>query len=180
EHISPALKAELYADPLLLLTRGRDARERVRLAIAASRGETFTERCAHADAVTYLPDDILVKVDVASMAQGLEARAPLLDRVPGEVLTREKMGFGVPLEHWFRGGFRSLLQEVLLDPRALGRGLFRPEAVERLVSDHAAGRADHQNPLFALLMLELWFRLWIDPPAGSALPAPAEEALAIA
>ena len=211
EHISPALKAELYADPLLLLTRGRDARERVRLAIAASRGETFTERCAHADAVTYLPDDILVKVDIASMAHGLETRAPLLDhvlaeyvarlpfalkmqrlvtkralkrairdRVPGEVLTREKMGFGVPLEHWFRGGFRSLLQEVLLDPRALGRGLFRPEAVERLVSDHAAGRADHQNPLFVLLMLELWFRLWIDPPAGSALPAPAEEALAVA
>ena len=210
EQVTPEQKAALYTDSLLLLTRARDARERVRLAIAASPGETFTERCAHADALTYLPDDILVKVDVATMAHGLEARAPLLDhvlaeyvarlpfalkmqrletkralkeairpRVPAEVLTRQKMGFGVPLEHWFRGGFGRLLRDVLLDPRALGRGLFRPEAVERLVEDHVARRADNQNPLFNLLMLELWFRLWIDPAPGSPLEAPAQEALAV-
>ena len=211
ELVSPELKARLYADGLLLAARGRDARERVRLAIAGSAGETFTERCAHADAVTYLPDDILVKVDVASMAHGLEARAPLLDhvlaeyvaqlpfelkmrrlvskrvlreairpRVPAEVLTRPKMGFGVPLEDWFRGGFKKLLREVLLDPRSLGRGLFRPAEVARLVDEHVRGRADHQNPLFTLLMLELWFRLWIDPPAGSALGVPSERELAVA
>jgi asparagine synthase (glutamine-hydrolysing) len=47
---------------------------------------------------------------------------------------------------------------VLLDPTALGRGLFRPEAVETLIDDHVAGRRDNAYKLWGLLMLELWFR----------------------
>jgi asparagine synthase (glutamine-hydrolysing) len=76
------------------------------------------------------------------------------------------MGFGVPLDRWFRGELRDELRAVLLDPVALGRGLFQPEAVATLVDDHIAGRRDHAYRLWALLMLELWFRNHFDPAPG--------------
>jgi asparagine synthase (glutamine-hydrolysing) len=50
----------------------------------------------------------------------------------------------------------------LLDQRALDRAYFRPEIVRNMVEDHQAGRYDHSYRLWALLVLELWHREWID------------------
>jgi asparagine synthase (glutamine-hydrolysing) len=77
------------------------------------------------------------------------------------------MGFGVPLEHWFRHELRDFTRDILLGPTSLDRGYFRPEAVRRLVDDHQSGRFDHSYRLWALLVLELWHRQWID----AAVPA---------
>ena len=84
--------------------------------------------------------------------------------LPPEVLARGKTGFGVPLAQWFRGELRPLARELLLDERARSRGWFRPEAVEGLLADHAAGRADNGHRLWALTMLELWQRAHVDAP----------------
>jgi asparagine synthase (glutamine-hydrolysing) len=88
------------------------------------------------------------------------------DLIPPPIRTRSKMGFGVPIDRWFRGELRDELRAVLLDPISLGRDLFRPEAVERMISEHGDGRRDHAYRLWALLMLELWFRHHLDPPPG--------------
>ena len=53
------------------------------------------------------------------------------DLLPSAIRRRRKMGFGVPLDRWFRGPLREELRAVLLDPIAIGRSLFRREAVER-------------------------------------------------
>jgi len=154
---------------------------------AAGRRDPVT-RATVADLLTYLPGDLLVKVDLASMAHSLEARSPFLDHrvvelalampvdhklrlrggrskvvlktafadlIPREILTRPKLGFGVPLDRWFRGPLRDHLSAILLDPRTLARNLFRPEAVRSLIEDHLSGRRDHAYRLWALLMLEL-------------------------
>jgi asparagine synthase (glutamine-hydrolysing) len=88
--------------------------------------------------------------------------------LPSEVAARGKSGFGVPLAEWFRGDLRPLARELLLDERARSRGWFRPEAVERLLSEHAAGRADNGHRLWTLTMLELWQRTHVDAPAAVA------------
>jgi asparagine synthase (glutamine-hydrolysing) len=149
-----------------------------------------------ADIHTYLPDDLMVKVDVASMAHGLESRSPLLDHVfmewaaelpeqlkmahgetkalfksamepylPSELLYRPKMGFGCPVDHWFRNELKELAYETLLSQSARERGLFRPAYVRHLLEEHCAFTRDHHTRLWALLMLELWFQMWIDSPA---------------
>ncbi len=156
-----------------------------------------------ADIHTYLPDDLMVKVDVASMAHGLESRSPLLDHVfmewaaglpaetklhgaetkmvfkqamepflPHDVLYRKKMGFGCPVGHWLRHELREMAEDTLLSPTAAGRGIFRPDYVAGLLRDHIGGAQQHDTRLWALLMLELWFRMWVDNGADSAVPRP--------
>ena len=82
--------------------------------------------------------------------------------LPSENLGRRKMGFGVPIGHWFRGRLAALLRETILSDKALGRGFFRPEVVRQLVELHVRGERDFSHQLWTLLMLELWFQRFID------------------
>jgi len=153
-------------------------------------------RATVSDVVTYLPGDLLAKVDLASMAHSLECRGPFLDHrvvelamampierkirfrqgrskvilkqafpelLPPAIRTRAKMGFGVPLSRWFQKELKDELESVLLDPVCLNRGIFRPQAIRDLVAEHVNGEREHSHRLWALLMLELWFRQYMDP-----------------
>ena len=92
-------------------------------------------------------------------------KAALTPFLPPEILRRRKMGFGCPIDRWLRHELKELAYDTLLSPAARQRGLFRPDFVRRLLDDHCAYRANHHTRLWALLMLELWFRTWIDADA---------------
>src|SRR4029077_5282848 len=80
----------------------------------------------------------------------------LRGRLPGEILTRRKQGFGVPLAQWFRGPLRPLLEEALNPERLRRVGLLAPEGVGPLIAEHMSGRRDHRKILWTLLAFELW------------------------
>jgi asparagine synthase (glutamine-hydrolysing) len=82
--------------------------------------------------------------------------------IPQHVLTRPKMGFGVPLDHWFRTDLKEMVRETLLSTRALGRGYFRGETVRRILDEQAKNRWHWHHHIYNLLMLELWHRRFID------------------
>jgi asparagine synthase (glutamine-hydrolysing) len=82
--------------------------------------------------------------------------------LPAENLERPKMGFGVPIGHWFRGELKGFLTETVLSDRAVKRGLFKRETVQRLIQLHTSGERDYSHQLWTLLMLELWFQRFID------------------
>jgi asparagine synthase (glutamine-hydrolysing) len=92
--------------------------------------------------------------------------------LPPIVAERGKTGFGLPLARWFRDELRPLARDVLLDDRARARGWFDMRTIEGLLGDHTAGRADNGHRLWALTMLELWQRTYVDtsssPPAAVA------------
>jgi asparagine synthase (glutamine-hydrolysing) len=146
----------------------------------------FIPRMQLLDTLTYLPDDILAKVDRASMAHGVETRVPLLDPAVFEFAWR------LPLEQKVRGGKgKFLLREVLKRyvpahlverPKQgfappIGRwlrgplkgwaeallhrsGLVPREAVERSWSEHQAGARDWQYRLWTVVMFEAWHEEW--------------------
>jgi asparagine synthase (glutamine-hydrolysing) len=97
------------------------------------------------------------------------------DRLPAELLTRPKMGFGVPLDHWFRGPLRELIHDTLSGRTFLDRGIVSPEFVRYLLEEHDAGRRTNHHQIYALLMLELWFKSLEEPisPPDSAIPCAA-------
>jgi asparagine synthase (glutamine-hydrolysing) len=166
------------------------AKEYMARAFDACRGEDFVNRMLYVDFKTYLPECLMTKVDIASMACSLEGRSPLLDHefvelayrmpgdwklkglrghkrifkdafadlLPGEIMTRGKMGFGIPLGSWFRGPLRDYWADHCLSTDALGRGYFTERGLRGMWDEHQSGRRDHGYRLWALLMLELWHR----------------------
>jgi asparagine synthase (glutamine-hydrolysing) len=84
------------------------------------------------------------------------------------------MGFGVPIDRWLRAEMRDFAWDMLLDGTARQRGLFDADYIRQLLDQHASGQ-NWSNRIWALLMLELWFRMWIDH-AGSGLPVPHDAA----
>ncbi len=89
-------------------------------------------------------------------------REALRGLVPDPILTRRKMGFPVPVGRWLRGLFWPVVQEFVLSPRALGRGLFQPSALSRLAEEHRTGAWDHGDRLWLLINLEIWQRIFLD------------------
>ncbi|WP_437190971.1 asparagine synthase (glutamine-hydrolyzing) [Planctomicrobium sp. SH527] len=187
------LRNELYTPEFSNQLGGFDSGNFILDAYQQCPQRDFVTRTTSVDVQTYLPCDILTKVDIASMAYGLEARSPFMDHrvaelaarmpielkfqpgqgkkilietfrdlLPTSIQNRPKMGFGVPIDHWMRNEYRDMLRELLLSERSLQRGIFRKEAVERLINEHLTERWDHAYRLWNLLCLELWHRTYVD------------------
>jgi asparagine synthase (glutamine-hydrolysing) len=90
------------------------------------------------------------------------------DRLPPPLLSRGKMGFGVPLALWFRGALRTFLWDHLTSATFAGRGVVSPPFVRQMLAEHDSGRRDSAPFLWSLLMLELWFRQLDAQPASVA------------
>lgn len=109
--------------------------------------------------------------------------------IPSALLHRRKQGFQLPLVEWMRNDVKDQFLRVLLEPRTLQRGYFKPEAVRSLVDEHMRGRRNRSGLLWRMLVLELWHRNFIEsqphwqlehrPPdifAQEAKPAPLSDA----
>lgn len=182
--LSPALRNELGDD---------DTGDFLQSVYQECPERDFVTQTTCADVHSYLPCDLLTKVDIASMSVGLECRGPFLDHkvvelaaqmpielkqtsqggkrilietfadlLPSSIQTRKKMGFGVPIDHWFRTELKPLLHDVLLGETTRNRGIFDPLTVQTLVEQHTTGEWDHASRLWSLLCCELWFRTFVD------------------
>ena len=184
-----ALQRGLLADAALLAARD-PYREALR-GYADGAGGTL-ERLSHADLQTYLvellmkQDQMSMAASIESRVPFLDhrfvefaaalparlkvrgwrtkavLRTALRDLVPREILTRRKMGFPVPVGRWLRGPFWPLVQELVLGPRTLSRGLFEPKALRRLADEHRTGAAEHGDRLWLLMNLEVWQQIFLD------------------
>jgi asparagine synthase (glutamine-hydrolysing) len=183
----------IFDDDLLSALLGSDQRRRRSVV-----EETFEREFARTsnvvtsalatDRVTYLPNDLLTKVDRCSMLHSLEVRSPFMDHelvelaaqltedqllkggkkrmlreafaseLPESVFKRPKMGFAVPIGEWFRGPLRAFLRDNLFASDSFAKSHFQMKAVERLVDEHESQRRDHSQRLYALLMLEMWWK----------------------
>ncbi len=139
------------------------------------------------DRISYLPDDLLTKVDRCSMLHALEVRSPFMDHdlvnfaaalpqpmlleggskrllrlaygdaLPAEVFARRKMGFAVPLGEWFAGELRDMGLDLIESAGSFTRSYLELPAARELFHRHLRPH-DHGQRLYALLMLELWWK----------------------
>ena len=179
------LRRRLFSARMRRDLQGYHARDVLEQVMKNAPVEHHLDRVQYADMKTYLPGDILTKVDRASMATSLEVRVPLLDhqllewaatlppdfrlraregkyllkkamedRLPKEILYREKMGFCIPLARWFRGPLRAVVRQRLLEGILADVDLFDMSFIERLLDEHCSGVSDHSAAIWALLMFE--------------------------
>jgi asparagine synthase (glutamine-hydrolysing) len=172
----------------------------------ASRGTRDpVDRALYVDARTCLPDNTLAIADRAAGAAGLVLRHPFLDRQMVELAMatppalkqhgRTDMyalrrlltpqlpphllppALRQPARHtWLPAALTILVPKMLLGPRFDGRGIVSRPALRQLWNEHLSSRADHSRRLWALLMLEFWFREFID---GDAAAEPLEYAVLV-
>jgi asparagine synthase (glutamine-hydrolysing) len=102
---------------------------------------------------------------VRSLGTKALLRHALRGDLPAATVRRPKRAFLVPLRQWLVGELRELLHDTLRSGSARARGLFRPEAIGRLLEEQGTGRHDHSRALWTLLCLELWLRSVLDAPA---------------
>ena len=141
------------------------------------------------DRESFLPGDLLPKVDRMSMAHSLEVRVPFLDNevadfvlplpgrlkatvmrdkillrravagvIPQTTATRRKQAFATPIGPWLRTDLRSAADDLLAPESVRRRGLFEPDVVAGMLSEHMDGRWDHGTALWTLMVLEHWQR----------------------
>lgn len=171
--------------------RGNAGVKELHEAFAAADGPTYMDKVAAADIATYLPDDLLVKVDRASMAHSLEVRSPFLDH--------ELMQFAasIPMKYkWRRGegkrilkrAFRADLPDRIIDRPKQGFGVpvsewfrgrlredvadaldrlgnrprFHRKGLREVLDAHVDRREDNGYRLWDLLILERWFERYVD------------------
>ncbi len=82
--------------------------------------------------------------------------------LPREVIYRPKQGFAVPIQLWINNEWAEMSHELVLGERALARKNFNPKFLHRIMSEHHRGRRDHSHIIWALMVLELWFREFVD------------------
>ncbi|KDE97974.1 asparagine synthase [Mycolicibacterium aromaticivorans JS19b1 = JCM 16368] len=156
---------------------------------ARAGAQTGVDRALRLDTTVMLVDDPVKRVDNMTMAWGLEGRVPFLDHdlvelaatcppelktahggkgvlkeaarqvIPAEVIDRPKGYFPVPALTHLEGPYLEMVRDALYAPQAKERGLFRPEAVERLLAD-PNGRLTplRGNELWQIGLLELWLQ----------------------
>jgi asparagine synthase (glutamine-hydrolysing) len=90
------------------------------------------------------------------------------NRLPTELLSAPKRGFGIPLETWLRGPLRDMVRDTLLSVKARQRGITNSRKVEEIIEEHESGRRNNSYFLYLLMVLELWF-LEYSSPAPSPL-----------
>jgi asparagine synthase (glutamine-hydrolysing) len=82
--------------------------------------------------------------------------------IPDSVMNRPKMGFGVPIDVWFRGKLKNYAYDLLLSEKSVKRGIFKKESVRKILDTHAKTKISYAYHIWALITLELWFREYFD------------------
>lgn len=187
-YFTPEQRRRLFRPEVLNQLGDNDPYSQLVAAWDVVEGTDTVNKMLASDVAMYLPGDLLPKVDITTMAVSIEARSPLLDQVfmewaaslpgamkvrdgntkhlfkfamepwlPQHLIYRKKMGFGIPREDWLRGPLRPMVHDLLLGGSVNSARYLRKEEIRYWVERN--DRFGDAGPrVWALLMLELWFR----------------------
>jgi asparagine synthase (glutamine-hydrolysing) len=192
----------IYTRTFAWQVRDTDPRAQFRELSAARASGNPHERSRYVQIRSVLPDSTLAIAERAGLAAGLTLRFPWIDRrvmefaatIPPSLgherltdvpLLRRLLARRLPASlmppladggtpSWLQAALPAMVPAVLLAPRFDGRGIVSRPALRQLWEEHRGGRHDHSFRFWSLLMLEFWFREYID---GDAAEQPLEYAI---
>ncbi len=189
-YFRPNDKSQLFSSDFQDQLAGYDSIEVFRHYYDRTDSDDLLSKIQYIDIKTYLTDDILAKVDRASMAVSLEVRAPMLDHrflelaasipsslklhngtgkyilkkalepvLPNNILYRQKQGFAVPLDTWFRRELKEMAHHVILETED---GILDNRFLKKIWDQHQRGTYDRSALLWSTLMFRKWQQTFCD------------------
>jgi len=189
-YFRPGDKSQLFTSAFQQRLGGYDSIEVFRHYYDRADTQDLLSKIQYVDIKTYLTDDILTKVDRASMAVSLEVRAPMLDHkflelaasipsslklnngtgkyilkkslepvLPANILYRQKQGFAIPVDVWFRRELREMAHEIILKTED---GILDNRFLRKIWDQHQRGTYDRSALLWATLMFRKWHQTFVD------------------
>jgi asparagine synthase (glutamine-hydrolysing) len=89
-------------------------------------------------------------------------KAAMRGLVPDENIDKKKKGFLAPVNQWLRTDMNDYVHDLLMSDTCLSRGYFTREGMQHVLDLHDSGREDYGRHIFCLVLLETWFRVFID------------------
>jgi asparagine synthase (glutamine-hydrolysing) len=189
---SNSLKDRLYSDEMKERVGDIDSVEILAESFKRSGTDDLLDTLLFVDTINYLPEDLMVKADIASMAHCLECRSPFLDHklvefaasIPSNLKLK-----GRKTKHILKKALSKILPESILNRGKMGfgvplsfwfrgelrdyaeelllckkadRGYFKQNEIKNLLEEHISGRVNHSYHIFSLIMLELWHQTFVD------------------
>ena len=189
--ITPPVQRAICTSSLLADTEDVDPYAAHRHFFESAKSNTVVDRLLYADVKTNLvellmkQDKMTMAVSIesrvpfldhefAEFAAGLPWRMKVRGRsvkavlknalrahLPATIVDRPKKGFPVPFPSWLRERFRRPVESVLLSEDSVTQQWVRPDAVRQLLASHFAGEVEATRPVWNLLSLELWGRIFL-------------------
>ncbi|GLI54207.1 asparagine synthase (glutamine-hydrolyzing) [Thermodesulfovibrio yellowstonii] len=181
---SPRMRMNLYDNPDFLIRDSIWNNDILKI-LKDTEAKESMEKLMALDQITFLPEYILVKTDLASMSNSLEIRNPYLDhyfvdwinclplhfkkrkkllrdiaknKLPIEILSRKKAGFNPPIGRWLRVELRNYLDNYIFDNKTI-LNLFNKKALNEIINLHLSHNTNLGEPIWLLLVLSIWFEL---------------------
>ncbi|HPG29683.1 MAG TPA: asparagine synthase (glutamine-hydrolyzing) [bacterium] len=195
EDFNSILKKKFYTGAFSEKIRGIESKkiiEKYFCEMNEDAGADDIGRLLYTDLNTYLPDDIMTKVDIASMAVSLECRAPFMDHLVVEFASSIPSSLKLKCrnaKYILKETFKDYIPSNLINREKMGftvpisewfrkdlknymndlisekfykRNIFDKTQIERMKKAHLECREEHGYKLWNLVCLELWFRKFID------------------
>lgn len=122
----------------------------------------------------------LAKVPTRHLMRGLSTkvllREAMADLLPAATCKKKKMGLEMPYSAWLRDELQDLARDVLSPQRVSGTGLFKAEAVTRLLDEHTDMKVDHGRALWGLVAFMMWHQMYIESSDWQSHTVPARAA----
>jgi asparagine synthase (glutamine-hydrolysing) len=156
------LNQMLYLDTkIFMVSLNLNYNDKMSMASSVEVRVPFLDRELAEFAAWNIPPDLKLKGFFHPTTKHIFRRA-MQNVLPAEVLRQPKAGFAAPVDYWLANDLREMVDDLLSETNIRKRGLFRPEAVRRLVDEHRVGAEDWSMQIWQFLTLENWMRIFLD------------------
>jgi asparagine synthase (glutamine-hydrolysing) len=112
--------------------------------------------------VATIPDNLKLRKSIRGKIGKYILKRAFNTLLPEVIQKRQKHGFTLPVDLWFRDELREMALDVLSESQVKRIGILNPRAVSQMLHEHLQGKASHTETLWSCFVFVLWYQNWIE------------------